>query len=196
MKRTMGILDFIIFLLSITVLLTAFFMNRDQFSLLIGVGLMILLGIAHIRLEKITGLSRENPKLKTMRRMNRFSVVFVAIVYLIPLANNDWMDNVPYQFFLLITIMIFSGNIAPKLPFNKYMGLRLPWTTRDEHTWKIANRLLGYLTFPLVLLMAILFFCFDQSELILLLGIIVWIGVPAVYSLIKCSEIKKARNET
>lgn len=58
-----------------------------------------------------------------MRRMNRLSMVFVVIFYLIPLTKNGLIDNVPYQFFLLITIMIFSGNIAPKLPFNKYMGL-------------------------------------------------------------------------
>ena len=90
--------------------------------------------------------------------------------------------------------MIFSGNIAPKLPFNKYMGLRLPWTTRDENTWKIANRLLGYLTFPLVLIMAILYFCFNKSDIILLIGIIFWIGIPAIYSLIKYNKIKKERN--
>lgn len=129
MKRTIGILDLIIFLLSIIVLLIAFFMNMDKLSLLIGVGLIILLGIAHTRLEKITGLSSENPKIKTMRRMNRLSMVFVVILYLIPLVKKDLIGNVPYQFFLLITIMIFSGNIAPKLPFNKYMGLmKENWT--------------------------------------------------------------------
>ena len=194
MKRTIGILDLIIFLLSIIVLLIAFFMNMDKLSLLIGVGLIILLGIAHTRLEKITGLSSENPKIKTMRRMNRLSMVFVVILYLIPLVKKDLIGNVPYQFFLLITIMIFSGNIAPKLPFNKYMGLRLPWITRDENTWKIANRLLGYLTFPLVLIMAILYFCFNKSDIILLIGIIFWIGIPAIYSLIKYNKIKKERN--
>ena len=180
MKRTIGILDLIIFLLSIIVLLIAFFMNMDKLSLLIGIGLIILLGIAHTRLEKIAGLSSENPKIKTMRRTNRLSMVFVVILYLIPLAKKDLIGNVPYQFFLLITIMIFSGNIAPKLPFNKYMGLRLPWTTRDENTWKIANRLLGYLTFPLVLIMAILYFCFDKSDIILLIGIIFWMGIRAI----------------
>ena len=194
MKRTIGILDLIIFLLSIIVLLTAFFMNMDKLSLLVGTGLIILLGIAHTRLEKITGLSSENPKIKTMRRMNRLSMVFVVIFYLIPLTKNGLIGNVPYQFFLLITIMIFSGNIAPKLPFNKYMGLRLPWTTKDETTWKIANRLLGYLTFPLVLIMAFLYFCFDKSDIILLIGIIVWIGIPAIYSLIKYNKIKKEKN--
>lgn len=120
MKRTIGILDLIIFLLSIIVLLIAFFMNMDKLSLLIGIGLIILLGIAHTRLEKIAGLSSENPKIKTMRRTNRLSMVFVVILYLIPLAKKDLIGNVPYQFFLLITIMIFSGNIAP----NQYGFVR------------------------------------------------------------------------
>ena len=80
MKRTIGILDLIIFLLSIIVLLIAFFMNMDKLSLLIGVGLIILLGIAHTRLEKITGLSSENPKIKTMRRMTQAD--FERITYI------------------------------------------------------------------------------------------------------------------
>lgn len=100
MKRTIGILDLIIFLLSIIVLLIAFFMNMDKLSLLIGVGLIILLGIAHTRLEKITGLSSENPKIKTMRRMNRLSMVFVVILYLIPFGIIILM-------FLVSAIMLF-----------------------------------------------------------------------------------------
>ena len=194
MKRTIGILDLIVFSLSIIVLFIAFLMNMDRISLLIGIGLIILLGIAHTRLEKITGLSNENPKIKTMRRMNRLSMIFVVVTYLIPLAKSDSISNVPYQFFILTAIMFFSGNVAPKLPFNKYMGLRLPWTIKDENTWKIANRLLGYLTFPLVLVMTILYFCLQKPDAILFIGIIVWVGIPAIYSLIKYNQIKKERN--
>ena len=65
------------------------------------------------------------------------------------------------------------------------MGLRLPWTTTDEKTWKIANRLLGYITFPLVFIMLILYFITEQSELVLFIGLVIWVGIPTIYSFIK-----------
>lgn len=34
-----------------------------------------------------------------------------------------------------------AGNIAPKLPFNRYVGFRLPWTVTDEDTWIFTHRL-------------------------------------------------------
>lgn len=65
------------------------------------------------------------------------------------------------------------------------MGLRLPWTTTDEKTWKIANRLLGYITFPLVFIMLILYFITEQSEWVLFIGFVIWVGIPTIYSFIK-----------
>lgn len=38
---------------------------------------------------------------------------------------------------------ISGGNLAPKLPFSRHTGLRLPWTAADEDTWIVAHRILG-----------------------------------------------------
>ncbi len=48
--------------------------------------------------------------------------------------------------------MVFIGIVSPKLPYNRHTGLRLPWTVRDEDTWKNAHRILGFISFPMVLL--------------------------------------------
>ena len=81
--------------------------------------------------------------------------------------------------------MLFTGNVSTKLPLNKYMGLRLPWTTTDEKTWKIANRLLGYITFPLVFNMLFLYFINAKSDLDIFIGIVILVGIPTIYSFIK-----------
>lgn len=50
--------------------------------------------------------------------------------------------------FLLAAVMILSGLISPRLPFNRHTGLRLPWTVQDEDTWNVAHRILGYTAVP------------------------------------------------
>ena len=40
-------------------------------------------------------------------------------------------------------IMLASGILCPRIPYNRYTGLRLPWTIRDEETWKIAHNIFG-----------------------------------------------------
>ncbi|MFQ6989427.1 MAG: SdpI family protein [Faecalibacterium prausnitzii] len=49
-----------------------------------------------------------------------------------------------------------------KLPFNKYVGLRLPWTLDDCQTWRYAHMLLYELTFPTILLGITILFCSAQ----------------------------------
>ena len=77
--------------------------------------------------------------------------------------------------------MILIGNTAPKIPFNRYMGLRLPWTVRDESTWKVAHKLLGYITFPLVIIL-IIGSIFGDSIALIKYCLITWIIIPGAYS--------------
>lgn len=193
MKKSIFILDICIFGLSITALLIAFFKNLSNVNFLIGAGLISLMGVAQTRMAVITNLSKDNPKVKTMRRMNRLTVILAVALYFVPLIDNDFIVNIPTSFIFVVTIMLFTGNVSTKLPLNKYMGLRLPWTTTDEKTWKIANRLLGYITFPLVFIMLILYFITEQSELVLFIGLVIWVGIPTIYSFIKQNNEKYAK---
>ena len=52
------------------------------------------------------------------------------------------------QFSMVLFLVLVYGNAAPKLPFNRHLGLRLPWTTADENTWRYAHRICGYMSFP------------------------------------------------
>jgi uncharacterized membrane protein len=77
--------------------------------------------------------------------------------------------------------MVVVGNTAPKLPFNRHLGLRLPWTVRDEETWNVAHRVLGYVTFPLVIcfLVSIQFF---ELKTCVIATILSWILIPGLIS--------------
>lgn len=183
MKKSFSKLELFIFVISLFIIATAFVINQTNHILLISGAILLLLGIVHFYTPWIAGLSPDNPKVKTMRRMNILNMIFVVVLCIMTnFIDIDLGKNSSYEFWIIIFIMILFGNIAPKLPFNRYTGLRLPWTIRDENTWRIAHKALGYLTFPFTILMIISYFFIDNHELIALIGMITWIMISGIYS--------------
>lgn len=84
--------------------------------------------------------------------------------------------------FLLAAVMILSGLISPRLPFNRHTGLRLPWTVQDEDTWNVAHRILGYTAVPTALFYIAGALAVDRFEAVTLAAVAVWIGLPALIS--------------
>lgn len=85
-----------------------------------------------------------------------FSVVLLVLaVGLVWLDRRKLVDERGSELLcagLICLFMLFAGNIAPKLPFNRYVGFRLPWTVTDEDTWILSHRLVGYAALPLAVL--------------------------------------------
>ena len=79
-------------------------------------------------------------------------------------------------------VMIFSGLISRKLPFQRHTGLRLPWTVRDEDTWNVAHNALAITALPTALGYIAAALCTDQMELVTGLAMLIWIGIPAAIS--------------
>ena len=186
MNKNYRVFELIVCILSLIVLICGFLAPDTNTTLtMIGILIFVLLIIFHVYTPKIANLSVDNPKVKTMRRMNVFSMVLVAICF----GIMNWSSELPFvkdnqrimEFAIIIVTIIGIGNIAPKLPFNRYMGLRLPWTIRDEKTWKIAHRILGYLTFPIVTIILIGGLLVDTEEFAKW-GIIAWVAIPSLYS--------------
>ncbi|QHQ60833.1 hypothetical protein Ana3638_08695 [Anaerocolumna sedimenticola] len=186
MNKNYSVLELIVCILSLIVLICGFLApNTNTTSTIVGILIFILLIIFHVYTPKIAGLSADNPKVKTMRRMNVLSMVLVAICF----GIMNWSSELPFvkdnqsfmEFTIIIAVIIGIGNVAPKFPFNRYMGLRLPWTIRDEKTWKIAHHILGYLTFPIVIIILIGGLLVDTEEFAKW-GIIAWVAIPSLYS--------------
>lgn len=159
--------------------------NTDSISLIAGILALIALIIFDFYTPQIADLSPDNPKVKTMRRLNRFSMVLVVIGFSIinwlPGTIMDSQTDGLTGTVIAVMLMAVIGNVAPKIPFNRYMGLRLPWTIRDEDTWKVAHKLLGYITFPIVLIL-ILGSLLGDTQSFIQYSILAWIGIPGLYS--------------
>ena len=86
--------------------------------------------------------------------------------------------------FVTACIMIFTGIVSPKLPFTRHTGLRLPWTIRDEETWNLAHRILGYISLPLALLYIACSLTIESFQQVTLAAVLLWICIPGGISYI------------
>lgn len=180
----------ILFLItSLIILIGGFMVKESNLTIsIIGAVVIFTLIIFDVNAPKIVKLSEGNVKIKTMRTLNRLTILIIIIgcIFSILSPIKSSLDSKTNEILLvgLCSIFImFFGNLAPKIPFNRYMGLRLPWTVRDEDTWRVAHRILGYISFPIGIVMFVLSFFF-KIETIVVTGILTWIIIPSIYSLV------------
>lgn len=180
----------ILFLItSLIILIGGFMVKESNLTIsIIGVVVIFTLIIFDVNAPKIANLSEGNVKIKTMRTLNRLTILIIIIgcifSILSPIKSSlDPKTNEILLVGLCSIFIMFFGNLAPKIPFNRYMGLRLPWTVRDEDTWRVAHRILGYVSFPIGIVMFVLSFFF-KIETIVVTGILTWIIIPSIYSLV------------
>lgn len=174
----------IVFLVSsILILLIGILIPKGEVSSSVIAFLIIIsLILFDIKASKVLNLSKDNPKIKTIRLINNFTIGSILIISLfinIKSINGSLPESV--EIILVALFILFFGNLSPKIPFNRYMGLRLPWTIRDEDTFRITHRLLGYLSVPCGILM-ILCAYFNNTNLALIF-FFSWILIPSLHSL-------------
>ena len=140
----------------------------------------------------LMGLSENNPKTASTRSMSRLGVVIVLGFVGLAAASETLEEKLGLRstIVLLCAMIAFLvgafGNISPTIPFNRYFGLRLPWTIRDEITWNKTHQLVGQISFPCVAVILICCVLIEDPNLMLqcsVLVLLIWLLVPSVYSL-------------
>lgn len=161
----------------------------------------VMMVIYFKNIAAISDISEDNPKVRTLRFAAAFSMVYMAALVLLAVSVNKGAFEKfaakmsPQEFntaekllmaVILALPMVVYGNTAPKLPFNRFAGLRLPWTVRDEQTWLIAHRILGYLSLPLTIFIFVpvrMGMAFEVYVKFWWTGaLLLWIGVPGIVS--------------
>ena len=182
----------IIGICSLAILLAAMLFRNELVSmLLIGVFALVAFVVLYKDIANLANVSEHNPKTKTLRSLAIFGICALALIVLVfVLFEKGVIQLTAQQEGIIAPIVVAAlvlgfGNIAPKIPFNRYIGLRLPWTVRDEESWIIAHRLLGWLSLPCGIL------CFvglGSLEKIPVIMLFVWGGIPAIVSFIHFSK--------
>lgn len=174
----------LIILLSFLALASSFiFENKWVALILMAVCVVAAVVILYRHLEDLTDISKGNPKMKTLKTVTIFniSILILCIVFAF-LTGTDVIklddDGRYFAASIVAAVLLFTGNIAPKLPFSKHTGLRLPWTITDESTWIVAHRILGYVSVPLSFVYIAGVSAIPDFKLWTLITIVLWIGIP------------------
>ena len=178
--------EFILLILCLIMILTCIFIptvisNTILMSSIIGIVVIIALGYFTLNIHKLTNISKDNKKLKVVKTLNYFIINLIPVIIIFTSLFKIKMPNEELISIIIILLIMMSGVFFKNFPYNRHIGLRLPWTVRDESTWIIAHKILALISMPLALLTYIATIYFD-IEISLTVGIISWILIPSIIS--------------
>lgn len=148
--------------------------------------IILILGV-YINAHNILGLSKDNPKVKTARSIQILFLIVIIGRALLPLLGVDKLFspeiNDKISVGINAIIIMYFGNLLPKIPIYKNMEIKNPWATGDEKVWRKAIKIFAYLSFFIAIAMFILSFYFESAKVITICQFI-WFVIPLLYLLI------------
>lgn len=188
----------LIVFLSFCSMLSMLIFDRSIITLLTCGGFMLFAVLVLYRnLALLTSVSTKEFNVTPLKLTSIFCIIILVIAISAAVLMESGLISFTEQGEKLFaaalqgTIMLFLGYIAPKLPFNRHTGLRLPWTVTDEEAWNLAHRLLGLISLPICLIYAGLCFTNLSFKVYSLSVLLIWLGIPAAASLILYLKNKK-----
>ncbi len=94
--------------------------------------------------------------------------------------------------FLVALLFIAMGNYLPKVKHNYFVGIRTPWTLASATSWRITNRIAGYMFTALGLLTLISLFIAQKLAYYLMVGGA--LGTAIVVTIISYIVFKNEKN--
>lgn len=184
----------VILLLSFGTLIAALTVKIELLSLLLaGACMLTMLAILYLNLTLFTGAAADKAGIGALRAATIFDAVVLLLVLTVAALDKTALAALSEDGERLLAavimcgIMLFGGFISPRLPYNRHTGLRLPWTVRDEDTWNVAHRVLGYISLPMTMLYlaaALTVRSADAAAAAATVCFILWIGIPGLVSYI------------
>ena len=184
----------VILLLSFGTLIAALTVKIELLSLLLaGACMLTMLAILYRNLTLFTVAAADKAGIGALRAATIFDAVVLLLVLTVAALDKTALAALSEDgervlaAVIMCGIMLFGGFISPRLPYNRHTGLRLPWTVRDEDTWNVAHRVLGYISLPMTMLYlaaALTVRSADAAAAAAKVCFILWIGIPGLVSYI------------
>ncbi len=166
--------------ISICLFIPPIISNETITMCIVGITLIITLGYFTLNMDKLINIDKQNKKIKVIKIVNYGIILLVPIFLLGASVFKDYIES-EITAISIISLLIASGVFFYRFPYNRYIGLRLPWTVRDESTWIIAHQILGMISLPISILTLITTLYF-RSEICLITGTLLWILIPSIIS--------------
>ena len=173
------------------VIFSASIQNQTLAACAVGVCSIAALLILYKNLALFTDTVADEMHTRALTITTFFNIGMILVVITVTMLTESGVLTLStsgekiFATAVVAVIIIFSGMISPRLPFNRHTGLRLPWTVRDEATWNVAHRILGITALPVALFyIAAAIVADDHMKTITLCAVAFWIGIPAAVSYI------------
>ena len=175
----------LIIALSFLSLLVSLVVKIPILSILLMTGcLLFAILVLYRHMGELCDPPEDHPKNRTLKAATIFNVILLAACVACSVLIKTGIFYLPengekyFAATIIAAVILFAGNISPKLPFNRYTGLRLPWTVSDEDTWIVAHRIIRYLSIPLALIYLAGVSCVANFEVLSMVVVLLWIGIP------------------
>ena len=176
---------YILLILCLILLVVCVFVTKitnDMIGIsILGIIIIITLAFFNSNIYKLTSINKDDKKIKIIKIFNYLFIITVPILIIVQYIFNIKNYNNEFIAIFIVLLVIASGRFFYNFPYNRYIGLRLPWTVRDESTWKIAHQIMGVISLPISILTFICTMFFD-AEICVTIGILLWILIPSIIS--------------
>jgi len=127
-----------------------------------------------------------------------FLVLFMSILalFIVYSSKNQSFSSPNFTFVMIGALLMIFGNYFKVIRPNYFIGIRTPWTLKNEEVWKLTHVFAGKLWFIagfLIILNSLIFEMPVFSKVFFPFVLIVAI-MPIVYSYFKYSSLKKGEN--
>ncbi|WP_343618203.1 SdpI family protein [Flavobacterium sp.] len=127
-----------------------------------------------------------------------FLVLFMSILalFIVYSSKNQSFSSPNFTFVMIGALLMIFGNYFKVIRPNYFIGIRTPWTLKNEEVWKLTHVFAGKLWFIagfLIILSSLVFEMTVFSKVFFPFVLIVAI-MPIVYSYFKYSSLKKGEN--
>lgn len=180
----------IIFLSFITIILNGIIRHEVLAIASTALLLLIIMGIFYKNMTLLAISGTKTVKTRSIRIMTLFNIaLFLGLAGFVILVKTGTLNLAQsqekwFQVGLAAGLIIFFGIMAPRLPFNRHTGLRLPWTVTDELAWNLAHKVLGMTALPLAIGYLILAYFYDNITRLSIIALFTWIATGGIISLL------------
>ncbi len=158
----------------------------SKYTVLLYPAILVLVSVLAVPMIKL------DPKMNNYERFSKyyynfffgFALFFVVVeVSNIAIALGADINVGSIICFVVGVLMLFVGNMMPKIKQNFFFGIKTPWALTDEENWFKTHRLGGKIFVMAGIAMMIAAFIPGTFKIwIVLAGIIVMTLIPFVYS--------------
>lgn len=144
--------------------------------------------VLYRNLALLTSVTTDNLRLGILKTTTVFDILLLlagiafSALTVLDIVKFSQHGEQMFAMTLIASMMIFAGIVSTRLPFTRHTGLRLPWTVRDEETWNVAHRILGYISLPAALLYIVCALTVPNFETVTACAVLIWLGIPSLFS--------------